>query len=219
MNYEVAVSEIKGSIESIHDKINSLVVDSEESLGLASDILKQVKDQEKLVDKREKEFTAPLNDTLKKIRDVFRPQKTALESLKRMIEQEKILPYHRELAEKRRLEEEVIRKALADKLRAEQEAKMAVASKFEDELLLEQAVKIDEKIEKIESKSIKTGPVKSEFSTLSVSKKWVFEIEDATQVPLRYLSPDEKKIKAAVDSGLRDIPGVKIYEKETVISR
>lgn len=46
-----------------------------------------------------------------------------------------------------------------------------------------------------------------------------FEITDATLVPERYLSPDEKKIRAAVDFGIREIPGVRIWKESIPIIR
>ena len=53
-----------------------------ETLSKAADYLKKLKDTAKVIEEREKEFTKPLNDTLKKIRDVFRPQKDMIEKLK-----------------------------------------------------------------------------------------------------------------------------------------
>lgn len=219
MNYEVAEKEISSKLSAVQVAVTSMVVDSEESLGEMSDILKQVKTHEKDIEAKEKEFTKPLNDTIKKIRDVFRPYKDQAEKLKRMIEQDKILPYHRILAEQKRKEEEAKREAEAARLREEQERKLALASSFENEDMLNEAIKEEEKVTKVMAREISTGPVRSANSTLSVSKKWVFEIEDPSQVPYKYCSPDPKLLKEAVDGGLREIPGVKIYEKETVISR
>lgn len=219
MNYEVAEKEISSKLSAVQTTVSAMVVDSEESLAQVSDILKQVKDHEKDIEAKEKEFTKPLNDTIKKIRDVFLPYKAQAEALKRMIEQEKILPYHRILAEKKRKEEEQRREEEAARLRAEQERKLALASDFENEDMLNEAIKEEEKINRTIAKPIVTGSIKSQNSTTSVTKRWVFEIEDPSQVPYRYCTPDPKLLKEAVDGGLREIPGVKIYEKETVISR
>lgn len=41
---------------------------------------------------------------------------------------------------------------------------------------------------------------------------WKYEIEDETQVPLAYCSPDSAKINAAIKAGVREIPGVRVYE-------
>ncbi len=44
------------------------------------------------------------------------------------------------------------------------------------------------------------------------AKVWKFEVTDANQVPREYLEVDETKIRKAVGSGMRSIPGVRIYE-------
>ena len=54
---------------------------------------------------------------------------------------------------------------------------------------------------------------RTESGTLAYQvKNWKFEIVDADIVPRQYLTVDEKKIREAVDMGLRDLPGVNIYE-------
>ncbi len=55
--------------------------------------------------------------------------------------------------------------------------------------------------------------------TVGSSFRWIFEVEDASKVPADYMIPDEKKIKAAVDGGIRAIPGVRIYEDEVISVR
>lgn len=42
--------------------------------------------------------------------------------------------------------------------------------------------------------------------------KWKSEVVDAKKVPGRYLVPDTRAIQKAVEDGVREIPGVKIYE-------
>jgi hypothetical protein len=49
---------------------------------------------------------------------------------------------------------------------------------------------------------------------------WDFEVQDASQVPREYLMVDEKALRfAVVGRGLRQIPGVRIFEKRSVVSR
>ena len=45
------------------------------------------------------------------------------------------------------------------------------------------------------------------------SSSWEFEIEDINKVPREYLTLDEKKVKDDLKMGIRNIPGLKIYEK------
>ena len=50
-------------------------------------------------------------------------------------------------------------------------------------------------------------------------KPWVGEIEDPEKVPHEYCIPDQKLINQAVKMGVREIPGVKIYQKVTAVHR
>lgn len=61
--------------------------------------------------------------------------------------------------------------------------------------------------------------IKVEDGVLYTQKKWDYIIEDASLVPREYLIVNEKKIKEAIAGGVRNIPGVKIYEKEELIMR
>lgn len=46
-----------------------------------------------------------------------------------------------------------------------------------------------------------------------------FAIEDFDKIPSSYLKVDEKKIKQAIKMGIIEIPGIKIFEKNTVTMR
>jgi hypothetical protein len=46
----------------------------------------------------------------------------------------------------------------------------------------------------------------------TASRKWVHEITNREEVPRQYLMVNDAAIKAAIAGGVRDIPGVRIYE-------
>jgi hypothetical protein len=58
-----------------------------------------------------------------------------------------------------------------------------------------------------------------EDGKLTKVKKWVWELEDETLVPREYLTLNEKKIEESVKQGIRNIPGIKILEKEEISMR
>jgi hypothetical protein len=43
---------------------------------------------------------------------------------------------------------------------------------------------------------------------------WDFKIIDPAQIPAEFMMVNEKAIRAAVKAGVRNIPGVKIYQRE-----
>jgi hypothetical protein len=59
----------------------------------------------------------------------------------------------------------------------------------------------------------KTGPIRTETGKSSTRYVWVGELEDITKVPAEHLLLNMKTINAAIGAGIRNIPGVKIYEK------
>lgn len=60
----------------------------------------------------------------------------------------------------------------------------------------------------------------SSFSKIKGSTKtWVFEVEDINLVPREYLVVDEIRIRKNVIAGVRDIPGVRIYQKDGLAIR
>lgn len=61
--------------------------------------------------------------------------------------------------------------------------------------------------------------IKVEDGQLFTQKRWEFDIQDSTLIPVEYMSIDEKKIKEAVANGIRNIPGVQVFEKEELIMR
>lgn len=59
--------------------------------------------------------------------------------------------------------------------------------------------------------------IKVENGRATIVRKWDFYVDDFKKIPDEYLMVDEKKIRSALASGERDIPGIKIF-KDTSIS-
>lgn len=63
--------------------------------------------------------------------------------------------------------------------------------------------------------------MKTDQGTAYTRKQWTFDEEavDLASVPREFLKLDEVKVREAIASGVREISGVKIYEKETIVTR
>lgn len=220
---EKEAKQIESYSNSLFSEIKSLEIKDEASLAIGADYLKKLKETAKAIDEREKEFTKPLNDTLKKIRDVFRPQKDAIDNMKSILERDKILPYQRELERRKREEAEREREKEAERLRLEREAELAKA--LEEKSITKKDAKIEEKIiekevKAVEQKEIKIdNSVKTSSGSMNIRKSWTFEIIDASQVDREYCEPSKALIDQAIKNGAREIKGLRIFEKETVVSR
>lgn len=78
--------------------------------------------------------------------------------------------------------------------------------------------------EEIKTASTPVAVPKSNFNGYSpnvkgTTKTWAFEITDAAQVPRQYMEINESLIRKAVQAGTRDIPGIKIFQKESLSIR
>lgn len=204
----------------LKEKINNLEIKDNSTLIVATDLLKQIKSGIKKIKERELEYTKPLNDTIKKIREQYKPHKEYAENLKSILEQDKILPYQLEQERIAREKAEKERQIELAKARAEQERLEAEAAKNKSEETLQKAVEKEAEIKQIEVEQPKINvTVKSENSTTSIRKSWVWEIDDAVKVPIEFCEPSKSKIDNAVKAGVRVIEGIKIYEKSTIVTR
>lgn len=52
-----------------------------------------------------------------------------------------------------------------------------------------------------------------------LTKRWTFEILDSNQIPREYLIVDETAIRKAINAGVRTIPGVSIFQSESLTIR
>jgi len=67
-------------------------------------------------------------------------------------------------------------------------------------------------------KEVAGGPTKTEEGTSFTVKTWKFNVISLDQVPNEFIlkAVDSKSVKAAIDAGVREIPGLKIYEHSDV---
>jgi len=54
--------------------------------------------------------------------------------------------------------------------------------------------------------------LKTELGSSSIKSYYEFKIEDIEKIPLKYLKLDEKKLKEDIKNGIRNVPGINIFE-------
>ena len=57
----------------------------------------------------------------------------------------------------------------------------------------------------------------AQHSTEGIRNIWTFEVENLAQVPREYLMLDSQKVREAIRSGERSIPGLSIFQKQQTI--
>lgn len=204
-------------------------IESQDDFKKLEEMAKEVKKFEKQVEDRRKEIVTPHNDYVKRVKAftdaLVSPIENAIAHSKReflawnkKLEQQRI-EAQKKLDEERRRKEEEARAQLAQQ---KEEAEMASAFMPENE---QAAIAVSHQVqEQVIEKQI-AMETKAEQKTINqmvvkgVRKNWTFQIEDEVSVPREFLVVDEKKIRAAVREGVREIPGVRIFEEESMAIR
>ena len=189
------------------------------------------------IEEARKKQVEPLNAKVKTINDLWRKPRAALEALeaaaKRTLtiwlqaERERIA---KEQAEARRLQEEQARKA-AEADRQEQEAlaraEAAKNSKAREKALADAKAAADRGARaalalvdaRIAEPMEAPRGVKTDTATTGLVAKWAYQVTDSDKVPREFLMVDEKKVRAAIATGVRQIDGITIYQDEILATR
>lgn len=222
----------------------AVVVDSKETCERAMTSAQQVKKLEKAVEARRKELVGPLNDQVKRINDyakkILEPLAGADSHIKKQL-----IGWERKLEDERREAQRKIdaeaaaqRKRIAEAEAEDRRKKMEAekldadvadlfgapaaaptepaAPSFEEE---QRQAEIDR--ERFLAEERLRAEIKAnEANRVSgVQRPWTFEVTDPLLVPTQYWTLDEKKIRAAVKAGTREIPGVSIFQDMKIAIR
>ena len=198
---------------------NDFVVTSD-TIKPVSDTLKAIKLSINEIEARRKEITAPLDESKKR---AMAQQK---ELVSPMLEIEKQLKgkVNIYLNEQRRLqeaEEERLRKIELERLEKERAEIEEQAVLNESEKALDDAIAVDEEIEIMKTAELtkKKTSYTTEFSGVHQRTKKLWKLVDINLVPDQYLTLNEKLIGANVRGGIKEIPGIKIWEERYTISK
>lgn len=191
---------------------------------------KTIKEFQRRIEDKRTELVRPLNDEVKMInayaKEIMDPLGKAEAHLKdQLIKWEKQLEMQRQ-AELARLEEER-KKHEAErlaKIAAETEKALEITDIFgleENEIQQVSTAVAEIERETFEKKidfNRKTAAINSE-KVSGVKKVWVFEVTMLSKIPKKYFELDEKKIREAIASGTREIPGLRIFQETSIAIR
>lgn len=193
-----AVDAFSSKAQELLGKARAITVDGEGTLRLATEGLVVIKDALTQSEEKRKFFVKPLNDHTKAINGLFHRITDPLNEADRIL-RSKVLAYRAEIERAAAAE----RAQLQDQAVAAADAGDAVTSSA----LVAQADAVV-----TPEKTLDAGGL----ATVGTAKTWVFEVKDPMAVPREYLIVNESKVRQAVKSGIREIPGVLIFEKETL---
>lgn len=202
-------------------KIRSSEIINEGDNLKACELLKEINSYNKTVKSLKSAEEAPFKSSLKEITEKY---KNALDFL---AEAEKLL--RSKISDYAEIKLERLREI--QKLDTKRAEEIAIKKLDELQALKESSGDYDEvtKAALISSIDSKVNAVIEEISTadeisvgnsMTTFRKYItFEIVDITKVPAEYLSVDTKAINQAIRNGVRDIPGLKIFEKLSTVMR
>lgn len=202
-------------------KIRSSEIINEGDNLKACELLKEINSYNKTVKSLKSAEEAPFKSSLKEITEKY---KNALDFL---AEAEKLL--RSKISDYAEIKFERLREI--QKLDTKRAEEIAIKKLDELQALKESSGDYDEvtKAALISSIDSKVNAVIEEISTadeisvgnsMTTFRKYItFEIVDITKVPAEYLSVDTKAINQAIRNGVRDIPGLKIFEKLSTVMR
>ncbi|MCL6611204.1 MAG: siphovirus Gp157 family protein [Peptococcaceae bacterium] len=202
---EETVREITTQAEQMEQIAQAVVITDEASLKKATDIVSWVAKAKKAFEEKRKFFVQPLNDQVKRINEMFKEYTQPLERADTLL-RGKILAYRQEQERKRREEEERLRKL------AEKEQKRLEKQAAKNGMPAPPPVVVP-------SQPPAAKTIQSDMGAAQVRMVWDFEIVDETQIPREFLMPNVPAIRAAVKAGVRNIPGVKIFQREELAVR
>lgn len=189
---------IKRDSHSFIDLAQNHQVQDQPSADMANNILVKMNAGLKEIENKRKSFTAPLNQSLKEINSTFKAITEPIEAAKATLSQR--LMSWRATEQKRIQEEQEAARKEEERRRKIQEAHAAKGHQ------------VSETITPVE----KPMPF-SVQDTTRTRKQWTYDIVDEMKIPREYLIVDKTLIMRDVSSGVRDIPGVRIYQKEVPI--
>lgn len=206
------VKQIQKEILTLVDRAQNFQIVSEKTFIEATEVIGWIRTQFTKVDVRRKFFVDPLNDHVKAINKLFKdswltPLNTANEIMTKKVLDEQAKRRRAAELEAARIKQEQIKQAQEEKQRLENEISEAGTVLDDgDDLVLDMPA-LEFPPEPVQPKSV---------GAVNFAMIWTYELEDISKVPLDFITLDDAKIKAQISSGTRAIPGIRIFEKETL---
>ena len=201
---------VKKDIALLSTQAQTLIVQDEVTFAGAADFLSKVKVRIKRLDSMKEDLTRPFADALKEARNKFKMMSEPYEQMEASLKSK--MNAYIQLKEAQAQKE-----AYEAKLKADEENNRRIIEQQRAEAKGE-PVKEVELVEATPVEAPKTQ-VRTESGVTYVTKKWKARITDEKIVPREYLGVDQVKVNDAIKSGVREIPGIEIFEESTVAVR
>ena len=200
------------------NQIAQATISTEADRERACVFLKEISDFKKSAEAQKKEQTAELKAQIKEIDAQFKPALDFLtqadsitrEKINQYLNAERIRQEKLAIERKRQEEEEALRRC------EEIENLKKDADKYDPatrEALLQS---LQEQQNREIGKTATNTKINLSSNASTVRTVWTFEIEDISKIPAEFLEVNSKAVNDAIRSGVREISGIKIFQKSVV---
>ena len=214
----------------IQEFVKTHKIVDQQSLLEATEFLAKAKRAIKLYDEKRLDLTRGLKATVKKIEEIFKAKTNPLDEAIAKLSAS-ILKFNKEQeANRLRLAQENAEREKQERIKKAQEdaeAAKLTASIFGDDEEPEAVAEAEQKVEEVKQEIVKVEPVKAApvrtmSGTSTIRKDWTFDVisvEELAKSRSDLVIENTVAIRQAIRNGERDIPGLKIYQKETLSVR
>ena len=193
-------------------KVGALIV-TDKTLPMANEMLVQLKQARTVAEARRKFIVQPLRAHLKNLDAYFAQFTGPLEKVDKAL-RDKLSDYH--LEAQRKAAEAAREVATLEEKRREAEAKAARTRKATTHEAAQEVVQALAEQQQEAIQVAASAPARlsaAAGSTVAARQEWTFEVVDEALVPREYLEVNEVAVRKAVNAGLREIPGVRIFQR------
>lgn len=228
----VKFDKLKADITAYVEPTKNIVVNSQDTQAGAMTSVREIKSWQKKVEEVRDSLVRPLNEQVRLINSYAKEISDPLGRAETHIKTQ-LTYWERELAKKRaeeaaRIERE--RQAKEEELRKKLAEEKAQVKEIGNQLYSESPIETAKAVAQVETQAIKekfkleqeTRAEMKAVDNMKVSgakKVWKFDVLDPDLVPRKYCSVEQKLIRSAIAQGVREIPGLKIYEDISIAIR
>lgn len=204
--------EVRGRINSLSELLSQaddIVIDSEENAKVATNLAGQLRDVKRYLKAKNKDWTEDLVEAKKRIDSWFKRFTSRVDAVEPILDakiQAYIKEKQRKAEEKAKEQQRIIDEAFAKKQKEEEAQAKAEGREAE-------------RIEPIKVEPEKVILQTEEGRSFGTRKNWTFSVENITQVPDEYKEVNSVKVNKAIREGVREIPGLKIFQEEIGVRR
>jgi hypothetical protein len=214
-----ATDKLEVETQNLEKQVVTLIVTNVAELKTAGDLLFSVKSFIKSKKDEMKELIKPFKDGIRGIEAKYEPHIEKAERFKSLVEGQMTGFQMAELG-RRQEEERKMREAELIRLEREKEILEQKAADQNSNKVLDEAIRVEERQERLMNEPVKTSfTVKGDGASTGLKMLTDYEILNESDVPREYCSPDKGKLRRAVNDGVKEIKGIRIFEKPSIVSR